>query len=206
MDISEALFCVLGLEMMSYETHPARRKGEANWAGQSRDWGPRSHILPGRRVNEPNHQAWKSRMASGIQKYDSSDVTVDSLFADYIEEASVAVTRTFENSVGMLKSIMEMMAFLEGVRVMHHDGAISSKVDERLDRLSHRSTSGRVEDTKISQQNCLSSESMVQLHTMCANGLSSRPDHGKVTKRYGTYLEPDHEILPPKPRVSKYEH
>jgi len=145
-------------------------------------------------------------MASSFDKYEPSDAENDGLFAEYIEEASVAVTKTFENSVGMLKSVMEMMAFLEGIRVMHHDGAVAPKPDRRLDRLSNGRFTNRASENATHQKNCLSSEFMVQLHNMCANGQSPSADHGKVTKRYGTYLEPDHEIIPPKPRVTRYEH
>tara|TARA_B100000749_G_scaffold278381_1_gene268983 strand:- start:872 stop:1672 length:801 start_codon:yes stop_codon:yes gene_type:complete len=199
-------YYALGKEMMSYEPHPARRKGEVNCTGHGRDWGQNSHILPGRRVNEPNHQAWKSRMAAGIHKYEPSDADGDGLFADYIEEASVAVTRTFENSVGILKSVMEMMAFLEGIRVMHHDGAVAPKADKRLDRLSNGRFTNRASENATHERNGLSSEFMVQLHNMCTNGQNPCRDHVKVTKRYGTYLEPEHEIIPPKPRVTRYDH
>ena len=145
-------------------------------------------------------------MASGFDKYDPSDAESDGLFADYIEEASVAVTKTFENSVGMLKSVMEMMAFLEGIRVMHQDGTVAPRPDKRLDRLSNGRIVNQASENATHQKNCLSSEFMVQLHNMCANGQRPSADHGKATKRYGIYLEPDHEIIPPKPRVTRYEH
>lgn len=145
-------------------------------------------------------------MASGLDKYEPSDAENDGLFADYIEEASVAVTRTFENSVGMLKSVMEMMAFLEGIRVMHHDGAVAPKPDKRLDRLSNGKSTNHASENATHHQNCLSSEFMVQLHNMGTNGQQPSADHVKATKRYGIYLEPEHEIIPPKPRVTRYEH
>ena len=124
---------------MSCAPHPARRKGEVHCRGTGRDWGPNSHILPGRRVNEPNHQAWKYLVETDADDDEPSQAAIDAVFSDYIDEASVAVTRTFEDSFRMLKSVMEMMAFIEGLRVMHHDGPIASKTDKRLDRLSNDS-------------------------------------------------------------------
>lgn len=191
---------------MSCTPHPARRKGEANCNGLGRDWGPNSHILPGRRVNEPNHQAWKFLVETETNGDEPSDTAIDGLFSDYIDEASVAVTRTFEDSFRMLKSVMEMMAFIEGLRVRHLDGTISPKADKRLDRLSNDKFSNQTDRSSPHQRSGWSSELMVQLHNMCANGQTPSVDHGKVTKRYGTYLEPDHDILPPKPSVTRYEH
>lgn len=190
---------------MSCAPHPARRKGEANCRGLGRDWGPNSHILPGRRVNEPNHQAWKYLVESDTDDHAPSQAAVDGVFSDYIDEASVAVTRTFEDSFRMLKSVMEMMAFIEGLRVMRHDGAIAAKADKRLDRLSNDKFSDQNGQTSPNQQSGWSSELMVQLHNMCAKGQNPRPDHFNVTERYGTYLEPDHEILPPQSPVTRYK-
>lgn len=191
--------------MMSCAPYPARRKGEANWSGLGRDWGPNSHILPGRRVNEPNHNAWKFLVESDSRDGESSDTAIDGLFSDYIEEASVAVTQTFEDSFRMLKSVMEMMAFIEGLRVMHHDGAIAPKPDKGLDRLSNGKVSNQKDQNLPGEGSGWSSEFMVQLHNMCANGPEPRPDHFNVTECYGTYLEPDYEILPPKSPVTRYK-
>jgi len=191
--------------MMSCATHPARRKGEVHCRGTGRDWGPNSHILPGRRVNEPNHQAWKYLVETDADDDEPSDAAIDAVFSDYIDEASVAVTRTFEDSFRMLKSVMEMMAFIEGLRVRRHDGAIAPTADRRLDRLCNEKSSGQNDQTSPYRQSGWSSELMVQLHNMCATGQNPRPDHFNVTERYGTYLEPDHEILPPQSPVTRYK-
>ena len=190
---------------MSCAPHPARRKGEAHCRGSGRDWGPNSHILPGRRVNEPNHQAWKYLVENDTRDDEPTEAAIEGVFSDYIDEASVAVTRTFEDSFRMLKSVMEMMAFIEGLRAMRHDGAIAPTADKRLDRLSNDQFSNQNDQSPQQQQSGWSSEFMVQLHNMCANGQKPRPDHFNVTECYGIYLEPDHEILPPEPPVKRYK-
>ena len=191
--------------MMSCAPHPARRKGEVHCRGTGRDWGPNSHILPGRRVNEPNHQAWKYLVETDADDDEPSQAAIDAVFSDYIDEASVAVTRTFEDSFRMLKSVMEMMAFIEGLRVMHHDGPIASKTDKPLDRLSNETLPKQQGQNSPNQQSAWSSELMVHLHNMCAKGQKPRPDHVNVTQSYGIYLEPDHEILPPQSPVTRYK-
>jgi hypothetical protein len=205
MNISEALCYSLGLEMMSCVPHPARRKGEANCRGPGRDWGASSHILPGRRVNEPNHQAWQYLVENDTHDTELTESGVDGFFSDYIDEASVAVTRTFEDSFRMLKSVMEMMAFIEGLRVMRHDGAVAPKADKRLERLSNDTFANKQDQNSSQDRSGWSSEFMVQLHNMCASGQKTRPDHLNVTECYGTFLEPEHEILPPKSPVTRYK-
>lgn len=187
--------------MYSVEEHPARRKGEINFSDPGRDWGPASHIVPGRRINEPNYQAWHSPVALLARSRAGFDLIrkshKESLEAtppsDAYEEMAMAMVKTIGDSVTVLKSIADIMPVLERM--------LAGRDGEGIHEEAHRPDPQTLSDCGHTQSEdstrCWSSDVMVEIHNLCAQNRQSGPAHAKAIRRYGTDPEPENDILPP---------
>lgn len=177
--------------MHVFEISPARRKGEVNFADIGYDWGEFSHILPGRRTGEPNHHAWKNRL-SGHDKSpvrgNTPDHASDWAMIEQYEQATQAVSKTIDSSVDVLKSVVEMMTVLEGIRSVRN---------ENMRAASFRKEAVGTEIKTDEQKRAWSLDLTVQVHNMCVRQQMPKPTHDAVTRRYDVNTEPEHDILPP---------
>lgn len=197
----QCLFISLGEKMHSCDTHPARRYGEMNFSDPGRDWGKASHIVPGRRVNEPNHKAWHSPVslivnsAKGFSLVDDAHATPrETDHADSYEEMARAMVKTIGDSVEVLRSIAEAMPTIERIlfdrdREIHHGSGKNQKGAS-----SHASKEASMpSDSAL----CWSPDMMVEIHNLCAQNRRSAPAHSNAINRYGKDAEPENDILPP---------
>lgn len=190
----------LGENMYSVDIHPARRKGELNFSDPGRDWGPASHIVPGRRVNEPNHKAWHSPVAllarsrAGFELFSEEDEKPadKSGPSDAYEEMALAMVKTIGDSVNVLKSIAEIMPVLERMLVARDGEGVHEEGRREVQPRSSESKS-KPGDSAL----CWSSDMMVEIHNLCAQNRQSGASHPKAVNGYGSDPEPDNDILPP---------
>lgn len=177
--------------MHVFELNPARRKGEVNFADTGYDWGEYSHILPGRRAGEPNYHAWKNRLSEHVRSgkaVNAPDQANDWAMVEQYEQATRAVSKTIDSSVDVLKSVVEMMTVLEGIRSVR---------TENMRAATFPSDETGADATTDAQKTAWSLDLTVQVHNMCVRQQMPTPTHDAVTRHYDVNTEPEHEILPP---------
>ncbi len=189
--------------MYSVDIHPARRKGETNFSDPGRDWGPASHIVPGRRINEPNYQAWHSPVALLARSRSGFNLIQDQAPAaepqepaqpsDAYEEMAIAMVKTIGDSVNVLKSIAEIMPVLERM-LAARDG---EGIHEEAHRPERQCSKSEGSPNQSGAGLCWSSDMMVEIHNLCAQNRQTCPTHPKAVNGYGSDPEPDNDILPP---------
>ncbi|MBX2830203.1 MAG: hypothetical protein KTR23_03345 [Rhodospirillales bacterium] len=188
--------------MHSCDTHPARRYGEVNFSDPGRDWGKASHIVPGRRKNEPNHKAWHSPVSlvvsspSGFSLVEEAHATPhEADKPDPYEEMARAMVKTIGDSVDVLKSIAEIMPVLERV-LFDRDREIHPDISDQ----DHKEKARRKAAEEAMHSDAAltwSPDMMVELHNLCAQNRKSVPAHLNAINKYGRDAEPENDILPP---------
>jgi hypothetical protein len=187
--------------MESCDAHPARRKGEMNFSDPGRDWGKAPHIVPGRRVNEPNHKVWNSPVALFAQTRSGLGMLEDGPKAgadnrdpkDVYEEMALAMVQTIGNSVSILQSLTGMMPVLERM-LAARDG---EGIHEEGRRVSPATSPNADQEKSDPAGLCWSSDMMVEIHNLCAQNRQSCPTDPKTCNHYSTDHEPLNDILPP---------
>ncbi|MAL41011.1 MAG: hypothetical protein CMO04_14130 [Thalassospira sp.] len=191
--------------MNSVDSHPARRKGERNFSDPGRDWGPACHIVPGRRINEPNYKAGNSPVALLARSRSNFDLIAESSKeiadgpppSDPYEAMAMAMIRTIGESVSVLKSIADVMPTLDRMLVGRdgeslHEEALQDKTGSASDKASEKARAEGKENAL-----CWSSDMMVEIHNLCAQNRKSGQAHAKAIRRYDIDPEPDNDIFPP---------
>lgn len=152
------------------DTPPLRRGGEENCTGHGRDWGENSHILPGRRVGEPNHRALDNRLLLPLDlssEHEKPDTRTDRITFERLERPPGKVSVGCRDT---LRSLARVIQVLEWMR------------SKRNDNGDH-----------VPQSASWSAEVIEQIQTMWGYDWVPMLDHGNVPKTYGRCIRPQNE-------------
>lgn len=187
--------------MYSVDTHPSRRKGEKNFSDPGRNWGPASHIVPGRRINEPNYNAWhspvallaRSRSGFDLIQQASKDVSDITPPTDAYEEMALAMVKTIGDSVTVLKSIADIMPVIERMLTGRHGEGLHEEIRQPDKAAAPDHGASEARNSGL----CWSSDMMVEIHNLCAQNRQCGQAYAKAIRRYDIDADPGNDILPP---------
>ncbi|MCC9620640.1 hypothetical protein LPB41_02955 [Thalassospira sp. MA62] len=185
------------------DASPARRKGERNFRDPGRDWGENSHILPGRRVNEPNHEAWKNRVSLRLN-YPYQQLPHDGRRDKETLVASKTGTNKPESATrwqglgdgaahatgDALYSLSRVIGVLEGMRSVVNDNSFAPCSTNHVDGARGIGADDLPKGDRATKDDTgWSSEVILQVSQMWERDWTPAPNHGSEARRYGMVIK-----------------